>query len=145
MRGIVCVVVIVVATTLCSCLAPQNALMVGVDMQSWSKTDTLYYDNSDTLSLRNLNIALRYNDNFKESVLPLRIGISAPNAQYFEETIYLQIEHSRNTLMVAKTESLPYRDSVVLRENGEYIFAFTPLDEVRGMEAIGIEFRDIAE
>ena len=145
MRGVVRAIVIVAAIVFCGCLAHQNALMVGVDMQSCSNTDTLSYDNSDTLSLRNLNIALRYNKNFKEPVLPLRIGVTTPDARYFEETIYLQIEHSRSALVVAKTESLPYRDSVVFRENGAYIFAFTPLDEVRGMEAIGIEFRDIAE
>jgi hypothetical protein len=139
MRGVVRAIVVVAAIALCGCLAPQNALMVGVDVTAWSKCDSLTYENSDTLSLRNLNIAIRYNDGFKARVLPLKIGITTPDARYFEEEVELHINHPRTAPMVATTESLPYRSKVVLAQKGEYIFAFTPLTEVQGVEAIGIE------
>ena len=67
MKLAVRIVVAVVAVAMCSCLAPQNSLMVGVDVRSWSGAESLTYENSDTLSLRNLAIALRYNDNFKQA------------------------------------------------------------------------------
>ncbi len=145
MRGVVRAIVVVVAIALCGCLAPQNALMVGVDVQSWSGVESLTYENGDTLSLRNLNIAIRYNDGFKARELPLKIGITTPDARYFEEEITLQINHPCTAPMATTTESLPYRSNVVLAQKGGYIFAFTPLAEVRGVEAIGVEFREITE
>ena len=141
MRGVVRAIVVVSAIALCGCLAPQNALMTSVDVQSWSKAYSLTYENSDTLSLRNLNIAVRYNDDFKARELPLKVGITTPDARHFEEEITLQINHPRTAPMATTTESLPYRSKVVLAQKGGYIFAFTPLTEVRGVEAIGVELK----
>ena len=141
MRGVVRAIVVVAAIALCGCLAPQNALMTSVDVQSWSKAYSLTYENSDTLSLRNLNIAVRYNDDFKARVLPLKIGVTAPDARYFEEVVNLQITHPNSVPMATTVESLPYRSKAVLSQRGAYIFAFTPLIEVCGVEAIGVEFK----
>ena len=140
MKLAVRIVVAVVAVAMCSCLAPQNSLMVGVDMRSWSGAESLTYENSDTLSLRNLAIALRYNDNFKQAVLPLKIGITTPDARYFEEVVELRLSHPSAALTVATTESVPYRTDVLLSQKGGYTFTFEPQIEVRGVEAIGIEF-----
>ena len=140
MRSIERILVAIVASTLCSCLAPHNVEMVDVDMESWHSADSLVYDNIDTLSLRNLNIAIRYNDNFKQSVLPLKIGITTPDSLYFEEEITLRTNRPRTSLAVATTESISYRTDVVLNQKGCYTFSFEPLSEVRGVEAVGIEF-----
>ena len=141
MRSIERILVAIVATSLCSCLAPQNVEMVGVDMESWRSADSLVYENSDTLSLRNLNIAIRYNDNLKRSVLPLKIGVTTPDARHYADTVALQLYHPSTALAVATTESLPYRSSVLLNQKGCYTFSFEPLEEVRGVEAIGIEIK----
>lgn len=138
-------IVCLAAAASVACLAPQNSLMAGVDMSGWGDTAIVVYSNSDSIVMRDLNIALRYNDTFKASVLPLKVGITTPDARYFEEEITLQINHPRTALTVATTESLPYRSDVVLAQKGEYIFAFTPLAEVSGVEAIGVEFREITE
>ena len=138
-------IICLTAVAMVACLAPQNVEMVGVDMQSWSDVATIEYNNGDTLAVRHLNIAIRYNDNFKEGVLPLKVAVTTPDARYYEEEIRLPITHPRTALAVSTTESLPYRSSVVLSQKGEYIFAFTPLVEVRGVEAIGVDFREIAE
>ena len=138
-------IVCLAAVASVACLAPQNSLMAGVDVLGWSETATISHDNTDSLTTRYLNITLRYNDTFTESALPLKVGITTPDARYFEEEVTLQINHPRTALTVATTESLPYRSDVVLAQKGEYIFAFTPLAEVRGIEAIGVEFREITE
>ncbi len=140
MRFVVRIVAAVLAIAMCSCLAPQNSLMVSVNMGSWSGAESLIYENSDTISLRNLDIALRYNDNFKQSVLPLKIGITTPDARHFEELVELRLSHPSTALSVATTESVPYRTDVVLNQKGGYTFTFEPQTEVRGVEAIGIEF-----
>ena len=134
-------IVCLAAVASVACLAPQNSLMTGVDVTRWSDAAMVTYTNSDSLVMRDLNIALRYNDSFKELVLPLKIGITAPDARYFEEIIELPLNHPHTALAVITTESLPYRSNVVLAQKGEYVFAFTPLNMTRGVEAIGIEFK----
>ena len=138
--GVVCRIIIVAVVLLFgSCLAPQNTQMVGVDMRSWDSTKCITYDNSDTLSLRNINITLRYNDNFKQTTLPLKITVTTPDARHFEEVVELPLQHPRTALTVATTESLPYRAEVVLNQKGCYTFSFKPQAAVRGVEAIGVE------
>ncbi len=135
------IVAVVLAMAMYGCLAPQNTQMVGVDMRSWESAESITYDNNDTLSLRNINIALRYNDNFREATLPLKITITTPDARNFEESIVLQLHHPRTALTVATIESLPYRADVLLSQKGCYTFSFEPLSKVRGIEAIGIEIK----
>lgn len=133
------IVALFLAMAMCSCLAPQNTQMVGVDMQSWSSAESIIFNNSDTLSLRNINITLRYNDNFKLASLPLKVVVTTPDARNFEEEIVLTLHHPRTALTVATTESLPYRADVVLSQKGLYTFSFEPQSAVRGVEAVGIE------
>ena len=139
MRGSVRIIVAVLAMAMYGCLAPQNTQMVGVDVQSWDSAESITYDNSDTISLRNINITLRYNDNFKQAALPLKVAITTPDARHFEEEIVLALHHPRTALTVETTESLPYRADVLLSQKGLYSFSFEPQSAVRGMEAIGIE------
>ena len=134
------IVVIVCAVAFVGCIAPQNAIMVGVDLKSWSKAESIIYENSDTTSLRNLNIALRYNDNFRQTTLPLKVTITTPDARYFEEEVTLQLERPNMAIAVTATESIPYRTDVLLNQSGYYTISFEPLSEVRGVEAIGIKF-----
>ena len=141
MRSCARIMVAVLAMAMYGCLAPQNTQMVGVDMQSWDSVESITYDNSDTISLRNINIALRYNDNFKQTTLPLKVAITTPDARHFEEEIVLVLHHPRTALTVATTESLPYRADVLLNQKGHYTFSFEPLSKVQGVEAIGIELK----
>lgn len=141
MRIMARVIVAVVAFILCSCIAPQNSAMVDVDVRKWDRAKSLTYENSDTLSLRNLNIAIRYNKSFKESVLPLKLAIITPDKRVYEETISLQLQRPYSALPISTTESRPYRTNVTLNQKGAYVFAFKPMTDVKGVEAIGIEFK----
>ena len=141
MRVGVYMAVAVLAMAMYGCLAPQNTQMVGVNMRSWESAESITYDNNDTLSLRNINIALRYNDNFREATLPLKVVVTTPDNRQFEEQIRLQLHHPRTALTVATTESLPYRADVLLSQKGCYTFSFEPLSRVQGVEAIGIELK----
>ena len=135
------ILVVVLATALCSCLAPQNVEMASVDMRSWDDAKSITYDNSDTLSLRNLNIAIRYNSDLKQATLPLKFVVTTPDARSFTDTVRLKLRHPSTTVSVATTESLPYRTDILLNQKGRYIFSFEPLSRVRGVEAIGIEIK----
>ena len=139
MRVVKQIFIVIASTVLTGCLAPQDALMVGVDVGSWRTSESVIYENSDSLALRDLNIALRYNSRLKERVLPLKIAVTTPDARYFEEVVELPIQHN-GTFTVAKIASVPYRKDVVLGQKGFYIFTFEPTIEISGVEAIGVEF-----
>ena len=135
------IVIAFVAIAFVGCIAPQNAIMVGVDLKSWRKAESIIYKNVDTTSLRNLNIALRYNEDFRQSSLPLKVTITTPDARYFEEEVTLQLERPSMAIAVTASESIPYRTGVQLNQSGFYTISFEPLSEVRGVEAIGIELK----
>lgn len=137
------IVVAFITIAFVGCMAPQNSIMVGVDLKSWNKMESVIYENEDTTSLRNLNIALRYNENFRQTTLPLKVAITTPDARYFEEVVTLQLDRPDMAIAVTATESIPYRTNVQLNQSGFYTISFEPLSEVRGVEAIGIEFQQI--
>ena len=134
-----CVVAMAIIASLTACIAPQTTKMVGVDVRSWRSAESLIYNNGDTLSLRDLGIALRYNTNFKSSAIPLKLVVMTPDSLFFEDSIVLYPRHPRSTISVATTECLPYRTDVLLNKKGDYTFTFEPYEEVRGLEALGID------
>lgn len=139
------IVIALSAVVLTGCLAPENVLMTRVNMHRWDSFECVTYENSDTLSQRTLNIAVRYNSDYKPNKLQMMVVVTTPDACYFEEEVSLNLNHPQSSISVTTTESLPYRDSVVLAQKGAYKFYFAPLSEVRGIEAIGIDFREISE
>lgn len=141
MRGFVAILVATVAVAFCSCRTPQRVEMVSVEIESWSSAKSVCYNNEDTLSLRNLNIAIRYNDDFKQATLPLKIVVTTPDERHFTDTIELKLQHPSTALAITATESVPYRTNVLLNQTGCYTFAFEPLSQTKGVEAIGIELK----
>lgn len=124
-----------------SCIMPENSVMVAVDMPTWSEAKSVVYNNSDTSAQHDLNITVRYNDNYNESMLPIKIAILSPDNRIFEEVVSLQLLHPATALTVSTTESRPYRTNILLDQEGDYTFTFKPLTNVRGIEAIGIELK----
>lgn len=122
-----------------SCMAPDTAQMVAVTPRGWSEPASVIVENVDTLSLRRLSVAVRYNNNFDEVTLPLTIKVLAPDGRVFEEEQEFPIRQGGGATVVSVSESLPYRDDVLLSASGQYIFVFEPRAEVRGIEAIGVE------
>lgn len=145
MGGRIGIITLITMFLLSACIAPQSAYMASVDARSWHSAEMVTYINSDTLTLRDLNIVLRHNSNFKESVLPLKIVITTPDARYFEEIREVQLQPKSSTSAVATTNSIPYRTNVLLAQKGCYIFSFEPLTEIRGVESIGVEFTTIKD
>ena len=120
------------------CMAPHSAEMASVDARGWNEPARIVVENDDTLTLRKLSIALRYNSSFNESQLPLSIRVTAPDGRIFEEKQCFPLNGERSTL-VSEVVSLPYRDEVQLAMRGAYTFEFQPEAELKGVEAIGIE------
>lgn len=137
--------VIVVALLALSCGRVGSTLFVdmhSVDLHCWSKPVTILYQNSDTLSLRDIAVALRYNDNFEGDTLSVVIQTSLPDVHQFREKVVLRLKREYTASAVTSSESVPYRSSSLLGEDGYYMFTITPCRAVEGVEAVGIEISD---
>ena len=134
-------IVVVALAFLAGCITPETSQMAGVSMHSWSEAVSVSYINNDSLIVRNLNIAMRYNNHFKRRALPIKIVVMTPDSLYFEDSITLYPRHPRQILGMATVESLPYRANVLLNRRGPYTFTIEPYDEVKGVEAIGVELK----
>lgn len=134
------VILAVVCSTLSlSCIAPYSAEMVAVAVGGWSEPARIVVENSDTVSLRNLSVAVRYNSSFKGEHLPLRVKILTPDGRLFEEEQQFVVRRSYTAAAISAVESMPYRADVSLSMSGAYIFVFEPMTELKGVEAIGVE------
>ena len=127
-----------------SCFAPEVTEMASIEGSEWNKEVHVEVANSDTLSLRNLSIAVRTNSRFRESELALKIQTLTPDGRSFEEECHLPIKVGRSAI-VAQSVALPYRSDVCLAQQGKYIFVLTPLAPIKGIEAVGVAISDIKE
>ena len=137
--------VIVVALLALSCGRVGSTLFVdmhSVDLHCWSKPVTILYQNCDTLTLRDIAVALRYNDNFEDDTLSVVIQTSLPDVHQFREKVVLHLKREYTASAVTSSESVPYRSSSLLGDDGYYMFTITPLRAVEGVEAVGIEISD---
>ena len=127
------------ALAVCACVAPQSGYMQHVVEQPWSQSVEVRYANRDTVSLRALSLAVRYNSSFKADSLPVVVRLTAPDGRWYEEPFVMRVEHPYTSASVAAVESVPYRVDSRLDMCGDYIFSITPLVAVEGIEAIGVE------
>lgn len=139
MRCRALVVSVLCALMVCACVAPQSGYMQHIAEQPWSQGVEVRYVNSDTLSLRTLSLAVRYNSSFKADSLPVTVRLTAPDGRWYEEPFVIHLEHPYTSASVASVESVPYRADSRLDMCGDYIFSITPLVAVEGVEAIGVE------
>lgn len=136
------IVALFLAMAMCSCLAPQNTQMVVVDSSEWSQRAQIDVANSDTLSLRNIFVAVRTNSRFKSTTLPLKIEVLTPDGRIFSEEYSLSVPSAEGAKIVSQSVALPYRNDVVLSMSGRYIFVLTPLVPIKGVEAVGVVIND---
>lgn len=139
-RGRVCVMLLVsLVVSLGSCIAPQSSYMRCIKGREWKQSVEVRYPNSDTLSLRRLSIAMRYNSKFKADTLAVVVRITAPDGRWFEEPVVLHLSRPYTSASVASVESVLYRVDNRLLQYGDYTFSITPLVAVEGVEAVGVE------
>lgn len=125
-----------------SCGSKSYIDMQPVDAYDWQRAVSVIYENSDTIALRNIAIALRYNDSFKSDTLTVKVQTSLPDAHQFSENVVLHFDRSYKATALTASESVGYRQSCQLSERGSYIFTITPCRGVSGVEAVGIEISE---
>lgn len=135
------VVALLLSIFVASCTTDRGYVdMLPVSPYNWADAVSIIYQNSDTVSERDIAIALRYNKSFRSDTLTVKIQTSLPDAHQFSESVLLHLKRDYTAAAVTASEVIPYRNSCVLSQSGYYIFTITPCRAVEGIEAVGIAF-----
>lgn len=128
----------IAAGLLFGCASPRGSYFTDTSPDSWRKSITVAFPNADTLSTREISIALRCNEMFRDDTLSLHVALLSPDSLRYEEPVVLRIPRGRYAAPVSREIVIPYRQNSVLADSGEYLFTFTPMRSVRGIEAVGL-------
>lgn len=119
-------------------MSPHGAIVADVDAASWHAPAVIDLDNTDTTTLRDMDVFLRCNDLFAEDSLTMRIAVLTPDSLRCEEPLVLTVPHAHTPAAIARETVLPYRRRIRFARTGDYRITITPGRPVKGVEAVGI-------
>lgn len=134
------VVAILLALVLGGCASPHQSSAEDVSPLSWEEAVEFTLPNSDTLTLREVEIYLRGNQRFAEDSLTVRLLLLTPDSLGYAEPFTLVIPHATPS-PVAREVTIPYRSRVRFTRLGDYRLRITPTRPVKGLEAVGINIQ----
>ena len=105
------------------CVSPHGAAVTDVNAPGWDAPAAIVFTNTDTTTLRDMDLFLRYDDRMDEDTLTVRIAVVTPDSLRHEEAFRLD---------------LPYRRRIRCARTGDYCITVTPGRPVKGIEAVGI-------
>lgn len=123
-----------------SCMAPNEYVVQTMPVDGWTSPCRIEYMNRDTLSVRDLELVLRYNDRFRQDTLTVDMSVLSPDGRIFSERVLFRVNRTWTSAAVRHEEILPYRTSSRLGRSGYYVFTLTPCSPHIGIEAVGIHF-----
>ena len=140
---------IIISVILC-CIAlltacntqPDRVVMSDVNVAAWHEMATLTFQNK-AIERCDMNVILHVNRHLSANEIALLITTFTPDSLRHTEQVTLPVEFtwSQPTATSADVE-LAYRRNVELKHKGEYIFQITPIESIKGVEAVGINFHD---
>lgn len=132
----------VVAIVMLACGNTQRSVeMHNPEHSCWSEYEDFYYDNTDTLSKRDIAIAVRYNNGYVADSVALSILCVSPDSLVSEEPFTIHIPHLAD--MRPEVQTFPYRRNVVLRTKGRYLFRLRPDNAIEGISSVGLVISDV--
>lgn len=120
-----------------SCKETQHSVkMHDMETSAWGAVEEFVYDNSDSLSKRDLSIVVRYGSGYVADSVNVRVLTISPDSMVVEEPFTLRIPRIKEIRPMEQT--FLYRRNVVLGRKGEYRFRITPDTLVEGISSVGI-------
>ena len=110
--------------------------MHDTEAKVWSESESFRYDNSDTLHRRKILISVRYDGDYVEAEVPMKILTVSPDSMVLEEQFTLRIPQLAD--MRPDEHTFIYRNNVLLKRKGTYHFRLTPEHPAKGIAAVGI-------
>ena len=122
-------------------IEPDKVVMCDVHRASWRDAATIAYDNT-SIERCDMSVMLHINRSFKAEEVALQITMLTPDSLRYTEQVTLPVKlNDKRGAMAATDLELPYRHNVELRRKGAYIWQITPIEEIAGVEAVGISFQ----
>ena len=124
------------------CYSPHGANVADVNERLWTPFDeiSVAYDNSDTVSSRNIGVILRYGRAPGYDKIFVSVTFVSPAGYSWCDTMAISCyPQGGKTGRYYETEQ-SYRENAVLGEEGRYLVEFRPVapEEVEGISAIGV-------
>lgn len=136
-RLLVSICAIVVACVVVACGAPQRSVDIhDMEHSMWSESEDFYYDNTDTLTQREISVVVRYGKGYVADSVALSVLCVSPDSLVVEEPFTLHIPHLSD--MRPQVQSFPYRRNVVLSTKGRYLFRLRPHGSIEGISSVGL-------
>ncbi len=137
MRRLIYVAMMVITAVATSCNQPNHKVEMH-DMEAcvWSTAEEFVYNNSDSLSQRDISIVVRYGNDYVADSVAIHILTISPDSMVVEEPFTLRIPRIKEVR--PEEQTFIYRRNVVLSRKGEYHFRLTPDSLVEGISSIGI-------
>lgn len=137
MRRLIYVAMMVIAAVVTSCNQTNHKVEMH-DMEAcvWSTAEEFVYNNSDSLSQRDISIVVRYGNDYVADSVAMHILTISPDSMVVEEPFTLRIPRIKEVR--PEEQTFIYRRNVVLSRKGEYHFRLTPDSLVEGISSIGI-------
>ena len=102
----------------------------------WASSEEFYYENEDTLSMRDIAIVLRYDRGEVADSVALNIMTISPDSMIVDEPFVLHVPRLGDLRPAEQT--FLYRRNVVLSRPGRYLFRLRPTGVVEGVSSVGI-------
>ena len=115
--------------------------MSDVSINNWDEAATIERVNEDTVTYYDLNIVLHVNNHFRNEDIELEVTMTSPDAIRHTERVSLTCNAEWDGVTAHSNDiEIPYRRNVSLLRNGKYTIHITPLSEISGVEAVGMNF-----
>ena len=130
------VVAIIVAIMVACGNTGRTVVVEDIESRVWSEPRDFFYDNSDTLALRDISIVVRYEGSRVADSVAMDILTISPDSLVYEEPFTLHIPRLAD--MRPDEHTFIYRRNVLLARPGRYLFRLTPHAPAEGIASMGI-------
>ncbi len=119
--------------------------MADVPVRNWHHGVELKVTPPDTETLYDLDLIVRYNHNFTVDTLTLWFRTRSNDTLIYTERCRFELPMSQRPAAVRPVVGLPWRCGVRFSVQEPYRIRITPLQPVRGIEAVGIRLRPVTQ
>lgn len=117
--------------------------MNDLEHSCWAEYEDFYYDNTDSLSKRDISIVVRYSKDYVADSVAMSILCVSPDSLVSEEPFTIHIPHLAD--MRPEVQTFPYRRNVVLSTKGRYLFRLRPNETIEGINSVGLSISDVEQ
>jgi hypothetical protein len=129
-------VAIVAALALAVGCGSRNKNICHVNPTNWSKGAIVAIDNAEVGTMLDVSFFVRHNSDFNLKTLPVIIRSIAPDGQECIDQTFWVFDGYDAAAPTAELQQIGYRSTCIFDQIGEYKFIVSPMEPVRGVEAI---------